>query len=111
MLPSCYAQMRRHRKGRAHALVMGGDATPISGPVTVRIYCGATQQRLQVNLLPNPCPKLSLGTRFSYALRFGLLLCDIPLPAPAGRSAALLLLSAHLHRPVLVITWQGTDLH
>ena len=45
------AQMRRQRKGRAHALVMGGDATPTSGAVTVRIYCAAAQQRLQVGSL------------------------------------------------------------
>ena len=43
-------QMRRLRKGggRAHAGVMGGDATPTSGAVTVRIYCSALQQRLKV---------------------------------------------------------------
>jgi hypothetical protein len=42
--------MRRLRPGasRAHAGVMGGDATPTSGAVTVRIYCSATQQRLKV---------------------------------------------------------------
>ena len=72
-------QMRRRRKGsRAHALVMGGDATPISGPVTVRIYCAATQQRLQVGLLQFAALLVTCFTWFSDVSTYASRLCGLP---------------------------------
>ena len=66
--------MRRLRKGRAHAGVMGGDATPTSGAVTVRIYCSATQQRLKVP--PCQCVKPTATVRVECSLATGELMRD-----------------------------------